>query len=147
MFGKLSQHLDQSFFFRQQEFNIFFLLDTRPCAVLSLYLLLASSCLLILFPCKPQFRMSAGGDSGQKGPAVSAQEAQMQAIMQQARVTVRTHKAENIALQWSELTCVHNAVMSRFSRKFQNSFCCQIVASLVFFSIFAFSFVFLLTLQ
>lgn len=30
--------------------------------------------------------MSAGGDSGQKGPAVSAQEAQMQAIMQQARV-------------------------------------------------------------
>ena len=38
----------------------------------------------------PQFRMSAGGDSGQKGPAVSAQEAQMQAIMQQARVTVHT---------------------------------------------------------
>lgn len=35
----------------------------------------------------PQFRLSAGGDSGQKGPAVSAQEAQMQAIMQQARVT------------------------------------------------------------
>lgn len=34
--------------------------------------------------------MSAGGDSGQKGPAVSAQEAQMQAIMQQARVTVHT---------------------------------------------------------
>uniref|UniRef100_A0A669B8R0 Fibrillar collagen NC1 domain-containing protein n=1 Tax=Oreochromis niloticus TaxID=8128 RepID=A0A669B8R0_ORENI len=34
------------------------------------------------------FRLSAGGDSGQKGPAVSAQEAQMQAIMQQARVTV-----------------------------------------------------------
>lgn len=34
----------------------------------------------------PQFRMSAGGESGQKGPAVSAQEAQMQAIMQQARV-------------------------------------------------------------
>lgn len=32
--------------------------------------------------------MSAGGDSGQKGPAVSAQEAQMQAIMQQARVTI-----------------------------------------------------------
>uniref|UniRef100_A0A8C5GAX9 Fibrillar collagen NC1 domain-containing protein n=1 Tax=Gouania willdenowi TaxID=441366 RepID=A0A8C5GAX9_GOUWI len=31
------------------------------------------------------FRMSAGGDSGQKGPGVSAQEAQMQAIMQQAR--------------------------------------------------------------
>lgn len=30
--------------------------------------------------------MSGGGDSGQKGPAVSAQEAQMQAIMQQARV-------------------------------------------------------------
>lgn len=36
----------------------------------------------------PQFRMSAGGESGQKGPAVSAQEAQMQAIMQQARVPV-----------------------------------------------------------
>lgn len=35
--------------------------------------------------------MSSGGDSGQKGPAVSAQEAQMQAIMQQARVTVLTH--------------------------------------------------------
>uniref|UniRef100_A0A7N6AVP9 Fibrillar collagen NC1 domain-containing protein n=1 Tax=Anabas testudineus TaxID=64144 RepID=A0A7N6AVP9_ANATE len=35
------------------------------------------------------FRFSAGGDSGQKGPAVSAQEAQMQAIMQQARVTGR----------------------------------------------------------
>lgn len=34
----------------------------------------------------PQFRMSSGGESGQKGPAVSAQEAQMQAIMQQARV-------------------------------------------------------------
>lgn len=34
-----------------------------------------------------QFRFSSGGDSGQKGPAASAQEAQMQAIMQQARVT------------------------------------------------------------
>lgn len=32
--------------------------------------------------------MSAGGESGQKGPAVSAQEAQMQAIMQQARVNI-----------------------------------------------------------
>uniref|UniRef100_A0A4W5K690 Laminin G domain-containing protein n=1 Tax=Hucho hucho TaxID=62062 RepID=A0A4W5K690_9TELE len=31
------------------------------------------------------FRFSSGGDSGQKGPQVSAQEAQMQAIMQQAR--------------------------------------------------------------
>lgn len=30
--------------------------------------------------------MSTGGDGGHKGPAVSAQEAQMQAIMQQARV-------------------------------------------------------------
>lgn len=30
--------------------------------------------------------MSSGGDGGHKGPAVSAQEAQMQAIMQQARV-------------------------------------------------------------
>lgn len=60
--------------------------------------------------------MSAGGDSGQKGPAVSAQEAQMQAIMQQARVTVRTRKTKNIALQWLELTCtVHCTVMSRFS--------------------------------
>lgn len=76
--------------------------------------------------------MSAGGDAGQKGPAVSAQEAQMQAIMQQARVTVRTHKTKNITLQWSDLTCVHCTVMSRFSWKFQNSFCCQI-ASLVFF--------------
>lgn len=45
----------------------------------------------ISFSCAPQFRMSAGGDSGQKGPAVSAQEAQMQAIMQQARVRVHTH--------------------------------------------------------
>lgn len=36
---------------------------------------------------------SGGGDSGQKGPAVSAQEAQMQAIMQQARVTVLTHRS------------------------------------------------------
>uniref|UniRef100_A0A4W6EZ10 Procollagen, type V, alpha 1 n=1 Tax=Lates calcarifer TaxID=8187 RepID=A0A4W6EZ10_LATCA len=35
------------------------------------------------------FRFSAGGDSGQKGPAVSAQEAQMQAIMQQARLAMR----------------------------------------------------------
>uniref|UniRef100_A0A674N822 Collagen type V alpha 1 chain n=1 Tax=Takifugu rubripes TaxID=31033 RepID=A0A674N822_TAKRU len=35
------------------------------------------------------FRMSAGGESGQKGPAVSAQEAQMQAIMQQARLAMR----------------------------------------------------------
>uniref|UniRef100_A0AAX7V5A4 Fibrillar collagen NC1 domain-containing protein n=1 Tax=Astatotilapia calliptera TaxID=8154 RepID=A0AAX7V5A4_ASTCA len=35
------------------------------------------------------FRLSAGGDSGQKGPAVSAQEAQMQAIMQQARLAMR----------------------------------------------------------
>uniref|UniRef100_A0A8C9SNR8 Collagen type V alpha 1 chain n=1 Tax=Scleropages formosus TaxID=113540 RepID=A0A8C9SNR8_SCLFO len=33
------------------------------------------------------FRFSAGGDSGQKGPAVSAQESQMQALMQQARVS------------------------------------------------------------
>lgn len=107
--------------------------DTHPCVVLSLYLLLATSCLLILFPCKPQFRMSAGGDSGQKGPAVSAQEAQMQAIMQQARVTVHTHKTKNVTLHMSELTCVHSTVMSRFSWKFQNSFCCQIVASLIFF--------------
>lgn len=36
--------------------------------------------------------MSAGGDSGQKGPAVSAQEAQMQAIMQQARVKMENHQ-------------------------------------------------------
>lgn len=43
----------------------------------------------VCFP--PQFRFSAGGDSGQKGPAVSAQEAQMQAIMQQARVTAHSH--------------------------------------------------------
>uniref|UniRef100_A0A8C2HAV7 Procollagen, type V, alpha 1 n=1 Tax=Cyprinus carpio TaxID=7962 RepID=A0A8C2HAV7_CYPCA len=35
------------------------------------------------------FRMSTGGDSGHKGPAVSAQEAQMQAIMQQARLAMR----------------------------------------------------------
>uniref|UniRef100_A0A7N8XQQ5 Procollagen, type V, alpha 1 n=1 Tax=Mastacembelus armatus TaxID=205130 RepID=A0A7N8XQQ5_9TELE len=45
------------------------------------------------------FRFSAGGDTGQKGPAVSAQEAQMQAIMQQARVTVHT-----------ETHCFHTAV-------------------------------------
>lgn len=37
--------------------------------------------------------MSTGGDSGHKGPAVSAQEAQMQAIMQQARV--KTHTCTN----------------------------------------------------
>uniref|UniRef100_A0A8C7WC11 Procollagen, type V, alpha 1 n=1 Tax=Oncorhynchus mykiss TaxID=8022 RepID=A0A8C7WC11_ONCMY len=35
------------------------------------------------------FRFSSGGDSGQKGPQVSAQEAQMQAIMQQARLAMR----------------------------------------------------------
>uniref|UniRef100_A0A8B9HK40 Procollagen, type V, alpha 1 n=1 Tax=Astyanax mexicanus TaxID=7994 RepID=A0A8B9HK40_ASTMX len=35
------------------------------------------------------FRMSTGGDGGHKGPAVSAQEAQMQAIMQQARLAMR----------------------------------------------------------
>uniref|UniRef100_A0A8C2ZIK1 Fibrillar collagen NC1 domain-containing protein n=1 Tax=Cyclopterus lumpus TaxID=8103 RepID=A0A8C2ZIK1_CYCLU len=38
------------------------------------------------------FRFSSGGDSGQKGPAVSAQESQMQAIMQQARVTLHTRR-------------------------------------------------------
>uniref|UniRef100_A0A8C1PHT4 Procollagen, type V, alpha 1 n=1 Tax=Cyprinus carpio TaxID=7962 RepID=A0A8C1PHT4_CYPCA len=38
---------------------------------------------------KHTFRMSTGGDSGHKGPAVSAQEAQMQAIMQQARLAMR----------------------------------------------------------
>uniref|UniRef100_A0AAY4AGM9 Laminin G domain-containing protein n=1 Tax=Denticeps clupeoides TaxID=299321 RepID=A0AAY4AGM9_9TELE len=35
------------------------------------------------------FRFSSGGDAGHKGPAVSAQEAQMQAIMQQARLAMR----------------------------------------------------------
>lgn len=56
--------------------------------------------------------MSAGGDSGQKGPAVSAQEAQMQAIMQQARVTVRTHKTKK---HHTAVVGVHSTVMSRFS--------------------------------
>lgn len=34
-----------------------------------------------------QFRFSGGGDAGSKGPLVSAQEAQAQAILQQARVS------------------------------------------------------------
>ena len=42
--------------------------------------------LLTLWFFPPQFRFSSGADSGQKGPAMSAQESQMQAIMQQARV-------------------------------------------------------------
>lgn len=38
----------------------------------------------------PQFRFSGGGDAGSKGPMVSAQEAQAQAILQQARVSAGT---------------------------------------------------------
>lgn len=38
-------------------------------------------------PCSHQFRFSGGGDAGSKGPMVSAQEAQAQAILQQARVS------------------------------------------------------------
>lgn len=35
----------------------------------------------------PQFRFGGGGDAGSKGPMVSAQESQAQAILQQARVS------------------------------------------------------------
>uniref|UniRef100_A0A8C9MIR1 Collagen type V alpha 1 chain n=1 Tax=Serinus canaria TaxID=9135 RepID=A0A8C9MIR1_SERCA len=45
------------------------------------------SCDLLCPPCSHQFRFSGGGDAGSKGPMVSAQEAQAQAILQQARVT------------------------------------------------------------
>lgn len=34
-----------------------------------------------------QFRFGGGGDAGSKGPMVSAQESQAQAILQQARVS------------------------------------------------------------
>ena len=41
----------------------------------------------MLSACPYQFRFSGGGDAGSKGPLVSAQEAQAQAILQQARVS------------------------------------------------------------
>lgn len=58
----------------------------------------------------PQFRMSAGGESGQKGPAVSAQEAQMQAIMQQARVPLLLLSKYLVAIHFPCFhthTCLH----------------------------------------
>uniref|UniRef100_A0A8B9CW13 Collagen type V alpha 1 chain n=1 Tax=Anser brachyrhynchus TaxID=132585 RepID=A0A8B9CW13_9AVES len=42
---------------------------------------------LLCLSCSHQFRFSGGGDAGSKGPLVSAQEAQAQAILQQARVS------------------------------------------------------------
>uniref|UniRef100_A0A8C3CBC1 Collagen type V alpha 1 chain n=1 Tax=Cairina moschata TaxID=8855 RepID=A0A8C3CBC1_CAIMO len=42
---------------------------------------------LLSLSCSHQFRFSGGGDAGSKGPLVSAQEAQAQAILQQARVS------------------------------------------------------------
>lgn len=51
--------------------------------------------------------MSAGGDTGQKGPAVSAQESQMQAIMQQARVT---HQALTV-LYWTDSLAVEMCLL------------------------------------
>lgn len=44
-------------------------------------------CDLLSPSCSHQFRFSGGGDAGSKGPLVSAQEAQAQAILQQARVS------------------------------------------------------------
>lgn len=45
------------------------------------------ACDLLSPSCSHQFRFSGGGDAGSKGPLVSAQEAQAQAILQQARVS------------------------------------------------------------
>lgn len=47
-------------------------------------------CDLFVASCSLQFRFSGGGDGGSKGPLVSAQEAQAQAILQQARVSEST---------------------------------------------------------
>uniref|UniRef100_A0A8C2T6G3 Collagen type V alpha 1 chain n=1 Tax=Coturnix japonica TaxID=93934 RepID=A0A8C2T6G3_COTJA len=47
-------------------------------------------------PCSHQFRFSGGGDAGSKGPMVSAQEAQAQAILQQARVSLSCHSQGEI---------------------------------------------------
>lgn len=44
-------------------------------------------CDLLSASCSHQFRFSGGGDASSKGPLVSAQEAQAQAILQQARVS------------------------------------------------------------
>uniref|UniRef100_A0A8C0EWI0 Fibrillar collagen NC1 domain-containing protein n=1 Tax=Bubo bubo TaxID=30461 RepID=A0A8C0EWI0_BUBBB len=46
-------------------------------------------CDLLSSSCSHQFRFSGGGDAGSKGPLVSAQEAQAQAILQQARLALR----------------------------------------------------------
>lgn len=42
---------------------------------------------LVTFHLLLQFRFGGGGDAGSKGPMVSAQESQAQAILQQARVS------------------------------------------------------------
>lgn len=50
----------------------------------------------------PQFRFGGGGDASSKGPMVSAQESQAQAILQQARVSA----SASLVQGWGGRACL-----------------------------------------